>query len=107
MVSRYICRAIVTLLLLCSAPAFAWDGVKGGKITGLDVTNAQNFGFRVYMDGTPMCGTTESWAYINKDWDNYQAMVSLLTSAYLAGKTVTIYTNKVGQNCEIGYVAMR
>lgn len=107
MASRYIFRIFSILCLIYSTPSFAWDGVKGGKITGLDVTNAQNFGFRVYMDGTPMCGTAEGWAYINKDWDNYQAMVSLITSAYLSGKNVTIYTNKVGQYCEIGYLAMR
>lgn len=98
---------MAVLMILCSTPSVAWDGVKSGKISGLDVTQAQNYGFRVYMDGTPMCGTTESWAYINKDWDNYQAMVSLLTSAYLSGKTVAIYTNKVGSYCEIGYASFR
>ena len=101
--------AIVGLLSMffMAGSANAWDGIKPGKITGIDVTNAQNFGFRIYMDGTPMCGTTEAWAYLNKDWDNYDAMVSLLTSAYLSGKNVVVHTTKSGVYCQIGYVAFR
>lgn len=80
--------------------AYAWDGAKSGKITGLDVTDGQNYGFRVYLDGSPMCGTSEGWAYMNRDWDNYDAMAALLTSAYLGGKDVTIYTTKVGRTAK-------
>lgn len=107
MLLRYLQVLTVALMLMCSAPSIAWDGVKSGKISGLDVTTAQNYAFRVYMDGTPMCGTTETWAYINKSWDNYEAMVSLLTSAYLSGKTVVVHTTRVGTYCEIGHVYFR
>ena len=107
MLPRYLQVSTVALMLACSGPSIAWDGVKSGKISGLDVTNAQNYGFRVYMDGTPMCGTTENWAYINKSWDNYEAMVSLIASAYLSGKTVVVHTNRVGPYCEIGHVLFR
>jgi hypothetical protein len=103
----FLLKSVAMTALLWAAPSTAWDGIKNGKITGVDVTNAQNFGFRIYMDGTPMCGTTEGWAYVNKDWDNYDALVSLLTSAYLAGKTVIVHTTKVGSYCEIGYAAFR
>ena len=104
-------RALLALPLYCafmlSSPANAWDGIKAGKVSGLDVTDGQNFGFRIYMDGTPMCGTTEAWAYANRNWDNYDALVSLLTSAYLTGKQVVVHTTKNGPYCEIHYVAFR
>ena len=87
--------------------AQAWDGVKTGRITGIDTTDGANFGFRVYSDGTPMCGTSEGWAYMNSAWDNYQATAALLTSAYTSGKQVTIFTVRQGVNCEIHYVAFR
>ena len=107
---RFICRFAAPFIfaaLSCASPALAWDGIKTGKITGIDVTGGQNFGFRVYLDGTPMCGTTEVWAFANKDFDNYDALVSVITSAYLAGKTVTVLTNQDGVYCRIGYVMLR
>lgn len=89
-------------------PARAWDGVTSGKITGVDVvTDGQNYGFRIYMDGKPMCGTSAGWAYVNRVEDNYNAMVSLLTSAYLSDRLVTIYADKNGPYCAIGYAAFR
>lgn len=94
--------------LACASPATAWDGIKSGKVSGIDVaTEGQNFGFRVYLDGTPMCGTTEAWAFVNKDANNYDAIVSVITSAYLAGKSVTLFTNQAGAYCQIGYVTLR
>lgn len=93
--------------IFISAPVLAWDGGKTGKITGLDaVADGQNYGFRVYVDGSSMCGTSENWAFINANASNYNAVVSLLTTAYLSNKTVEIYTNKNGIYCEIGYVRM-
>lgn len=105
MLTRYLWTLAASIILSCSTASFAWDGAKGGNISGVEVTNAQNYGFRVYMDGTSMCGTAATWAYINKNWDNYEAMVSLLTSAYISGKTVAIYTTRVGEYCEIGHAA--
>jgi hypothetical protein len=89
------------------ASAQTWDGVKTGKITGIDTTDGVNFAFRVYMDGTPMCGSSAGWAYMNSSWDNYQATAGLLTTAYISGKQVTIYTVRQGTYCEIHYVAFR
>ncbi|WP_022685474.1 hypothetical protein [Sphingomonas phyllosphaerae] len=94
--------------LLAAVPAAAWDGEKRGKIAGLDVvSDGGNFGFRVYMNAGPMCQTSETWAYINSNTNNYEAMVSLLTTMYLAGKEVTILTTRNGVYCEIGYVQVR
>lgn len=95
-------------LALSGQPALAWDGIKTGKITGLDVVaDGQNFGLRVYMDGTPMCGTSITWAFMNKSASNYDATVAVLTSVYLAGKTAVVHTMKNGEYCEIGYVMLR
>lgn len=30
-------------------PVYAWDGVVSGQIHAVDVTSAENFGFRVYL----------------------------------------------------------
>ena len=86
-----------------------WDGAKSGHITGIDVsTNGENYGFRIFIDGTPMCGSgTAEWAYVNKSADNYDALVSLLTSAYISNKTVGLHTTAQGQYCEIGYALFR
>ena len=102
-----IATLIISFASLMSSPVQAWDGSKSGKVTGIDLTGGQNFGFRVYMDGTPMCGTTESWAYVNKDFDNYDAFVSVITTAYFSGKPITLITTKVGLYCHIGYVSLR
>lgn len=94
--------------LLAAVPAAAWDGEKRGKIAGLDVvSDGGNFGFRVYMNAGSMCQTSETWAYINSNTNNYEAMVSLLTTMYLAGKEVTILTTRNGVYCEIGFVQVR
>ncbi len=90
------------------ASAQGWAGVKSGAISGIDVTSGQNFGLRVYMDGSPMCGEgSAAWAFANKDFDNYDALASLLTSAYMPGKQVGIYTTREGPYCRIGYAIFR
>jgi hypothetical protein len=94
-------------MLTSSLQAQGWAGQKTGKITGIDLTEGENFGFRLYMDGTSMCGTTEVWAFMNKSWDNYQATAALLTSAYLTQKNVTVLTYRDGNYCRIGYVQFR
>lgn len=91
------------------APAAAWDGVVTGKIIGLDaVADGENYGFRVYLDnGAAMCPAGAAWSFINRSASNYDAIVSLLTSSWLAGKSVTIYTNISASYCQIGYVTVR
>lgn len=99
-------KLIVTAALICaSSPAYAWDS--SGKITSIHVvTNGDNFGFRVYQDGPPICGTSEHWGFINKGDSNYDAMVALLMSAYMNGKPVTLLTNQEGQYCHITYAML-
>lgn len=96
-------KLIMTAALICaSSPAYAWDS--SGKITSIHVvTNGDNFGFRVYQDGPPMCGTNEHWGFVNKGDSNYDAMVAFLMSAYMNGKSVTLLTTQEGQYCHISY----
>jgi hypothetical protein len=98
---------VALMLSAWSTTSLAWDGVKTGKISAIEVANAQNYAFRVWLDGSSMCGTSHGWGYVNKDFDNYEAMVSTLTSVYLAGKSVTLFTTKTGEFCQIGYVIVR
>lgn len=104
-----LCRTVFAAgLVLGSQSALAWDGIKSGKVSGIDVvSDGENFGFRVYMDGTPMCGTSQVWAFINKSASNYDAVVSTLTAAYLSGKITVLHTMKNGEYCEIGYAMLR
>lgn len=100
--------AMAVMLMCASSQAYAWDGMKSGKLTRVDVvTNGDNFGFRVYQDGSPMCGTSESWGFVNKGDSNYDAMVALLMSAYMNGKSVTVLSTKEGSYCHIGYVVLQ
>ncbi len=92
-------------VLTHATPSLAWKSIKTGKITDVDVvTNGVNFGFRVYMDETFMCGTSENWAYISRSEGNCDEMVPLLTTAYLNVKMVAIRTNRNESYCSTGYI---
>lgn len=100
----------VATLSMYPVNAFAWDGSQIGRISGVDVvTDASNFGFRVYIENQqPACGTgSPNWSYVNKSAPNYDALVAILTSHYLNRMPVHIYNNKVGAYCEIAYVVSR
>lgn len=101
------CFALMGLVAIVSTPAYAWDGIFSGKIIHVEVDNANNAGFRVTLEGAPvMCGEgTAQWAYINKSHDNYEVMVTVMTSAWLSKIPVRLYVNRVNTTfCEIGYV---
>jgi hypothetical protein len=99
---------LFSAMLATTAPATAqaWDGVATFKIARIDTTAGQNYGFRVHGD-QPMCGAgSPPWVYMNVTWDNYQATAALLTSAWLAGRTIIVFSTKDPTgNCLIGYVA--
>lgn len=104
-------KKLATAALLILTPsvtqAQAWDGMKTGKLTRIDVvTNGANFGFRVYMDVREMCGNDGNWAFINKGDSNYDAMVALLLSAHMNSKSITLLSTKEGPYCHIGYVIL-
>jgi len=99
------------IFLIITWNAYAWDGRTGGKIKSVSVTGGNNYGFRVSLEGSPtLCGNQNTWAYINESDSNYQAYVTVLMSAYLASKYITIFTNietNSGQGyCHIGYISV-
>jgi hypothetical protein len=94
-----------------SQPAWGWDGIIFGKIGAVEVAYGANYDFRVYAGGLTQdaCGAgTTAWSYVNQSDSNYQAYVSTMTSAYIAGKSVTIYVTKDanGANCHIGFISV-
>ena len=99
---------VLMLGVFSSQEALAWDGIVSGTISRIDVVPAGNLELRVYMDqAQPWCaGSGVTWAYLNASASNYEASVAVLNSAFLAGKTVTLYLTTVGSYCEIGYIAM-
>lgn len=96
----------IPFFLFFASPTFAWDGSASGKITLFEATDAENYGFRVHVaSGTGQCGAgTPGWSYVNKSFDNYDVFVSLLTSAFLAGKSVTIYSDNIGGYCRMAHI---
>lgn len=99
-------KIFAILILIVTQNAIGWDGHRMGKLTSIDVTGAQNFGFRISLEGNPtLCslGSTQqaSWAYINKSY------IGLLTAAMFAGKSVDVYSNFVNGACEIGYISVQ
>lgn len=80
-----------------------------GKIVEIDATIAGNMAFRVYLDGLPkFCGTDSAWGYIDTTDGNYQGYVSLLTSAFMSDRIVTIYSQADARGlCQIYYVVLR
>ncbi|GEM77540.1 hypothetical protein [Vibrio sagamiensis] len=102
---------LLTCVLLCSYAANAWHGDVRGNISNIHVTNGENFGFRVILEGNkPLCGNEHTWAYLNESDSNYETYVSVLLAARLADRPVTIYSNwetKSGKkHCHIGYIAL-
>lgn len=99
---------IVLAVWLCGASAEAqtWDGVVAGKVSQIHATDGNNLGFRVYLDGAPVCGAqTPGWAYMNQSFDNYQVTAALIMTAWTMGRTVQLYTRRDASGwCRIGYV---
>lgn len=91
--------------------ALAWDGNVTGKITSIQVTAAENYGFRISIDAlVNLCGAgpLDGFGYINKSNDNYQTYVAILTAAALADKKVQVLMNRhpTTQRCEIGHITL-
>ena len=93
--------------VFAASPLLAWDGAKTGKVSSVEATNVENSGFRIHLAGvTDMCGGQTEWAYINQTHNNYEVITSLLISAWLSEKTVTLYTSNVNGSCLIGHVTV-
>lgn len=102
---------LLSAVLMWSTPASAWDGIVTGKIGSIDVNSGNYFDFRVNVEGiiSNACGPgTESWVYLNQADSNYQVFVSILTTAYATGKTISAsLTNDAGSSyCHISYLTV-
>lgn len=65
---------------------------KTGRITSIYYSSATNYAFRVQLDNA-MTDCVYQFAYINANFDNYQAYVAGLLSAYYTGRPVYLYYN--------------
>lgn len=100
-------KLITFLLILFPAQALAWDGQVQGKISYIEVTGGNNYGFRVTLkNGPALCGNSHKWAYVNESDSNYQVYVSTLLAAKHAGTAVRLHTTQTGSQgyCHIGHV---
>lgn len=66
-------RAIILLVSLWSAAeSFSWDGAVDRKISVIQVTQANNYPFRISLVGNPtLCGNTHAWAYLSATDSSY------------------------------------
>lgn len=109
-VNAVLALLLVVFLATLSARSYAqtWGGQVYGKITRIDVTDAENYGLRVVLGGggAPMCTGGNNWAYLNASDANYKAYVALLMLAKSMDRGVVISSNLVAGQCKIGYVSM-
>ena len=97
------------VFILSSASAFAFN-VPQAKITYIEIQSGENYGFRVYLEGSPaMCDAgTKDWAYINESHSNYNTFVSALLAAKMSQTEVIIYANiRDGGFCEISSILLK
>ena len=102
---------LLPLLILSTNVFGAWDGTVSGKISSINVTGGQNYGFRISLANSPkLCGNNNTWAYLNESDSNYKTYISVLLAAKMADKNVVVYTNQEktsGQSyCHIGYIVL-
>ena len=102
---KYLLLVLTTLLSLNS---FSWDGVDKDRIGSIQVTAAENAGFRVGFESGKVFCDTHTWAYLNKSDSNYETYVSVLLAAKMSGQEVTVYTMKNGNHgfCNIGHIEL-
>ena len=99
---KIILLAMFSFLIVNSA--YSWDGIAYGKILRIDVADTTE-GFRVILEGGPVLCNGINWAYVSRTQPAYQTYVSVLLAAQLAGKSVTVYSNKDANGyCQVGYV---
>ena len=96
-------------LVFSSQTFAAWDGSATGTISRIEVTDGNNYGFRILLDGNPkLCGNEHNWAYINESDSNYNTFVSVLIAAKAGKQRVRVFTKRkdgaADGYCHIGYV---
>lgn len=87
--------------------ANAWDGIVDAAIKQIHVAPGSNFGLRIYLNGVAsMCSGGPDWAYLNDTDSNYKTYAAALMMAKAQGFSVSVYSNRQGPYCQIGYVAV-
>lgn len=101
------CIRLLTFLLLMPSPVLAWDGSARGKVAEIKITDATNYGFRVYLEGWPtLCGNALSWAYVDKADESYDSYVATILTAKHTGTEVHLFSDQAGTDnlCRIGFL---
>lgn len=105
-------KILFVTLFSMSFSVYAWDGNIRGIVKSIDVTDNNNYDFRVTLQDSSgvskkSCSQTVTWSYINESDSNYSTYVSLLLAAKMAKNDVTIFTTKDSKGyCKIGYVVL-
>jgi hypothetical protein len=84
-----------------------WSTVQG-KISTIEVTEGQNYGFRVYLAGAPIVCNSYNWGYVNENDTNYKTYVAALLTAKAQQSNVTLYTSKDATTgyCHLAYISI-
>lgn len=97
--------AILGLFMPLSA-AFGQSSTREGTISNIYLSAGTNFGIRVYLlkNGVNQLSDCPGfWAYVNKDFDNYELYASSIITSYAQGKKATLVISKdAGGYCRIG-----
>jgi hypothetical protein len=98
--------AVIALSFVASS-VFAWDGSGTGKVDTISVSNDVSYTFRVsLLPQSPLCGTTNTFAYLNDGETGYKTFVGTLMLAKALGSSVTLYTTRDASGyCHLGYVS--
>lgn len=103
---RLIRLITVLFLVLPFSAAFAQSSTREGTITNVYLSAGTNYGIRVYLvkNGVNQLSDCPGfWAYVNKDFDNYELYASSIVTSYAQGKKVTLVISKdAGGYCRLG-----
>jgi hypothetical protein len=99
--------ALAVAWFMSVGTAYAWDGAVSGTVAAVEITAANNFGFRLFISGVAnMCGTGSNWAYLNEVDSNYKIYVATILAAKAQGSSMTVYTTLENGYCHIGYISV-
>jgi hypothetical protein len=92
-----------------SIKAFAWDGIKQGVPGTIEISQAGNYAFRVYVSGVPkICeASIAGFVYLEPGDDNYSTFVAAIFMAKAQGTSLAFYGNlEASGYCRLRHVAI-
>lgn len=102
---RLIIAIVVLGLLIPFSTAFAQSSTREGVISNVYLSAGTNFGIRVQLvkNGVNQLSDCPGfWAYVNKDFDNYELYASSIITSYAQGKKATLVISKdAGGYCRL------